>query len=328
VALPVHYRVLDMSNTPAPPQNRTFGRRYWRHGLALGLAVATGGAVWLSTRKSASEVSVPSTPATRSAARSAPIAWCAPGLEAIPGGGCFASAGEGSPLLVYLHGMYTPATAPEEMERQGRVAKRATAAGVSVLALRGEAGLCGPSLPDTFCWPSNAKNGGEATRIASAWDDAMGEAKDRGANGRSYLLGFSNGAYFAALIAVTSARYFDAVAVAHGGPGGAGNVAPRDAMVPMLLLSSDADPANGDMVRLQSALTAAHWPFASASTSGGHFLSNWDIDTALTFFARSQEKLPLTPPLAARSIAPAPAPAPTEPEPEAPSARGDAPVSE
>ncbi len=268
---------------------------------------------------------MPSTPATRSAARSAPIAWCAPGLEAIPGGGCFAKAGDGSPLLVYLHGMYTPATAPEEMERQSRVAKRAVAAGVSVLALRGEAGLCGPSLPDTFCWPSNAKNGGEATRIAGAWDDALGEAKDRGASGRSYLLGFSNGAYFAALIAATGVRYFDAVAVAHGGPGGAGNVAPRDAMVPMLLLSSDGDPANTDMVRLQGALTAVRWPFVGVSTNGGHFLSNWDIDTALTFFARSQEKLPLAPPLAGRPITSSPPP-PAAPEPEAPSALSESPT--
>ncbi len=316
-----------MTNTPAPPKNPTFTRSYWRHGVALGLAVATVGAVWLSTRKSASHVVVPSTAVSRSAARSAPVAWCAPGLEAIPGGGCFANAGEGSPLLVYLHGLYAPATLPEEMERQTRVAKRATAAGVSVLALRGEAGLCGPSLPDTFCWPSNAKNGGESSRIVGAWDDAIGEAKDRGASGHSYLLGFSNGGYFAALIAATSARYFDAVAVAHGGPGGAGNVAPRDPMTPMLLLSADADPANTDMVRLQGALAAAKWPFVAASTAGGHFLSNWDIDTALAFFARAHEKLPLSPALPGDPIVAALAPSSDVADTEAPSALGEPPAN-
>lgn len=258
-------------------------------------------------------------------------AMCAEGLAAVPGGGCYAApaartAGKALPLVLFLHGRYAPDAVDKMMETQARVARIALAHGHAVLALQGRQGECtDPSLATWWCWPSNERNAQDGPAFVQRFGRAIAEAEKRGGKGRRVLLGFSNGAYFAALIAATGVRYFDAVAVAHGGPGGAGNVAPRDAMVPMLLLSSDGDPANTDMVRLQGALTAVRWPFVGVSTNGGHFLSNWDIDTALTFFARSQEKLPLTPPLAGRSITSSPPP-PAAPEPEAPSALSDPPT--
>src|SRR5882724_10382278 len=90
------------------------------------------------------------------------LAWCAPGLEPIVGGGCFAPAGPNAPtptpLLVYLHGRFE-ATAPEgELERQKRVAERATARGFAVLALRGRVGQClQPELAGWVCWPASER---------------------------------------------------------------------------------------------------------------------------------------------------------------------------
>src|SRR5262252_4987355 len=88
------------------------------------------------------------------------IAWCAPGLEAIPGGGCFAPAPPKTPgpapLLIYLHGRYDRAKPEEELDRQRRVATRASARGFAVLALRGREGQClDPELASWFCWPAS-----------------------------------------------------------------------------------------------------------------------------------------------------------------------------
>src|SRR5258708_6026502 len=64
--------------------------------------------------------------------------WCAPGSEPIVGGGCLApSARPRQPLIVYLHGRYARDLAGDEIDRQRRLAVRATSRGFAVLALRG-----------------------------------------------------------------------------------------------------------------------------------------------------------------------------------------------
>src|SRR5580704_2946935 len=93
------------------------------------------------------------------------VEWCAPGLDAIPGGGCFAAPADALgtkrvlPLIIYLHGIFDPAAASEELDRQARVAARGIAHGFAVLALRGHVGQCSaPEYASRVCWPSNEHN--------------------------------------------------------------------------------------------------------------------------------------------------------------------------
>ncbi len=87
--------------------------------------------------------------------------WCAPGFEPIHGDACLASV-SGKPsasLVVYLHGRYARDAASEEVDRQRRLAARATALGFAVIALRGRLGTCtAPELAEWYCWPSNETN--------------------------------------------------------------------------------------------------------------------------------------------------------------------------
>jgi dienelactone hydrolase len=109
------------------------------------------------------------------------------------------------------------------------------------------------------------------------------------------LLGFSNGGYFAGLLASRGLLDVDAVAIAHAGP-----VEPVRALArkpPMLLLSADDDVAQDDMIRLDEELTREKWAHDSYARAGGHGLTDEDIDAALAFFARALEPLPLQPPL-------------------------------
>ena len=70
-------------------------------------------------------------------------------------------------------------------------------------------------------------------------------AKSR-AHGPTFLLGFSNGAYFASLIAERALMPFDAIAIAHGGPVDVGADAPRRD-TPDLLMTADDDASDPEM---------------------------------------------------------------------------------
>jgi predicted esterase len=227
--------------------------------------------------------------------------WCAPGYDPIPGGGCFA----GPPgvrfsqaLIVYLHGRYARDAAADEVDRQRRLAARATGRGFAVVALRGALGTCTDvELAQWFCWPSNARNVDSSSAVVTAWTHSLEAAHERAGSGKRFLLGFSNGGYFAGLIAARGLLDVDALVVAHGGWVEPAQGSLRD-KPPLLLLSADDDVAQDDMIAYDEELAREHWPHDSYARSGAHELTDEDIDAALTFFSRASEPLPLEPPLA------------------------------
>lgn len=233
--------------------------------------------------------------------------WCASGLEAIEGGGCFAAPnamGAAVPMVVYLHGRYGPDAIDEEMDRQTRVTQRATAKGYAVLAMHGVQGECSaPEMKDWWCWPSNERNAIDAPAFITRIDETIARARERIGAGPNVLLGFSNGGYFAELIAKRALARFDAIAIAHAGPI---DVPPaRRETPPILLVTADDDMSDPDMMQLDDELTCSRWPHALVAREGGHALPDWDIDSALVFFDRARtEKLPFSPPLPTRSVRP------------------------
>lgn len=227
--------------------------------------------------------------------------WCAPGLEPL-GDACFAGAsGEAKGLVVYLHGRYPPERAAEETDRQSRVARMASARGFAVLALRGKQGACpAPEVASYWCWPSSERTQDAGPEAVAAWGASLEAAEARTGKVPRYLLGFSNGAYFAALIATRALARFDAIAIVSGGP-----VEPtkaRGAKPPILLVTADDDAAQDEMLRLEAELRREGWPSALTSREGGHALTDFDVDAALGFFLRTQQraKSPFGPPFAAR----------------------------
>jgi predicted esterase len=224
--------------------------------------------------------------------------WCAPGFEPIRGGACFASgaAKSAAPLIVYLHGRYAREAAAEEVDRQRRLAARATALGFAVLAIRGRLGECtAPELASWYCWPSNENNADSGPAFVSGWTAALAAAEERAGSRRRFLIGFSNGGYFSGLIASRGLLDVDAVVVAHGGP--VEPVHPLRGTPPLLLLSADDDVAQDEMIRFDEELTRERWAHDSYARAGSHGLSDLDIDAALSFFVRVGEALPLNPPL-------------------------------
>jgi predicted esterase len=263
-------------------------------GLPLGAGVA-----FVLHRPGARDPTPPPTAMNAERANEATADWCAAGFEPIAGDGCLAAAETpraGQPLIVYLHGRYARDAATEEVERQRRLALRATARGFAVLALRGGVGVCtAPELANWFCWPSNERNADRAPTFVTAWARPLATAHERTDSRSCFLLGFSSGGYFAGLIVMRGLLEVDALVVAHGGP-----VEPVQALrgkPPLLLLSADDDVAQDEMIRFDEELAREQWAHDSYARSGVHDLTDEDIDAALAFFSRAKERLPLDPPL-------------------------------
>ena len=230
--------------------------------------------------------------------------WCPPGFDPIAAGGCFAPAPAAMPargLVVYLHGRYAPEGVSDERERQQRVARLGGARGYAVLALRGAQGQCSdPQLATWWCWPSNERNVDDGPAFVARAAPALAEARRRAGPGRQLLLGFSNGGYFAALIASRALLPLDAVAIAHAGP--VEPMRPAGKQPPILLIDADDDPSGPEMDHLEATLTRESWPHAMVAREGAHALPDWDVEMALTFFDRTRsEPLPLSPPLSSRA---------------------------
>jgi predicted esterase len=259
--------------------------------VSLAAVAVAAGVVLSRERGGAGVVALPPREVDAGGAGGVPVP-CAARLEPTPGGGCLAraSASAPRPLLVYLHGLHTDANVGEELDRQARVARLANERGVDMLALRGRLGAC-ERLPETYCWPSNERTADRGPAVVAGWEPALAAATRRGASGARYLLGFSNGGYFAALVATRALVPFDAVAIAHGGP--VEPVRARGAKPPVLLLTADDDASLPEMKRLDVALGRERWPHAIASRDGGHELTDGDIESALGFVLRaSREGVP------------------------------------
>jgi len=218
---------------------------------------------------------------------------CAEGLETLPGGACFAApkAVEGRaepwPLVIYLHGIFDPSAATEELSRQSRVAAHGVARGFAMLALHGHVGECSaPEYASRMCWPSNEHNEEGGPAFVAEWKGPLAEAERRGARGKRYVLGFSNGGYFSSILAERALFLADGFVVARGGP--VSPIKASGAKVPMLLTFSDDDPSHDEMMKLDEGLTADEWPHEKFQSEGGHALPDADIEAALAFFAKQE----------------------------------------
>jgi predicted esterase len=259
-------------------------------GAVITCAMSTAVIVGLHTQ-AAQEVALP--PEADRGEDVGPITWCAEGLVPISGGGCLAlPVGEAkdAPLIVYLHGIYDRRADYDELDRQRRVARLATQRGFAVLAFRGVEGGCStePEFAKKFCWPSNERTAAHGPEIVSTWKPSLRAAVTRGAAGPRYVLGFSNGGFFAGLLAVRG--WFDANGFAIGNAGPVEPVHALGAKPPILLMSATEDASREGMMRFDEELTRERWLHERYSRAGGHELTDDEIQAALTFFVRLRDQ--------------------------------------
>ena len=230
-------------------------------------------------------------PAKPVATLSASDSWCPDGFEVGPQDTCFAvpeTTTKETPILVYLHGMYAGHGSPEEW----RLVRSAVSRGYAVVMPRGKRGLCAwkAELKDHFCWPQETEDPQAFKNVVAEWDRVLWQVDTilEGGSHKRYVLGFSNGGFFASYIAAHGLFPAQAYAIAGGGPL---EPAQKPAKaVPIMLLSAQDDATESAKTKeLHEGLAKVGWAHAYCTRPGPHPLAATDVESALRFFKHEQD---------------------------------------
>ncbi|XXT25338.1 dienelactone hydrolase family protein [Sorangium sp. So ce429] len=134
--------------------------------------------------------------------------WCSAGWSGLDDHTCFhvpETAARGAPILLVLHGAMAPDSLPGAL--QAIAAEAARALGVVAVFPRGRPGLCTwePSVETHLCWPTRRETvDAAAPALIEEWmrAEALLARILGGTFGRRYVMGFSNGGYFASYVAL------------------------------------------------------------------------------------------------------------------------------
>lgn len=213
--------------------------------------------------------------------------WCPDGFEVGPQDTCFAVpelTTKETPILVYLHGMYVGHGSAEEW----KLVHSAVEKGFAVVVPRGKRGLCAwkEELKDHFCWPQESEDPQAFKNVVAEWDRVLWQVDAilEGGSHKRYVLGYSNGGFFAEYLAAHNLFPAQAYAIVNGGSlAGATNKPAKAA--PMMLVSADGDADQAPkMKELHDGLAKAGWLHAYCTRPGAHPLAPQDLDASLKFF--------------------------------------------
>lgn len=218
---------------------------------------------------------------------SASDSWCPDGFEVGPQDTCFAvpeTTTKETPILVYLHGMYVGHGSAEEWQ----LVHSAVDKGFAVVVPRGKRGLCAwkEELKDHFCWPQESEDPAAFKHVVAEWDRVLWQVDailEHGSHKR-YVLGYSNGGFFAEYLAAHNLFPAQAYSIVNGGSLPGASAKPAKA-APMMLLAADGDADQAPkMKELHEGLAKAGWLHAYCTRPGAHPLAAQDLDASLKFF--------------------------------------------
>lgn len=257
----------------------------WRFGLTLAL-LAPGWALADEPSPPVAEVA-PAPPAASE--------YCHSSLEKLSNGVCYfeggAVKGPGDTtrrtLVIFLHGLMEEGQGQEHPMQRGMVLY-AKKHGFSLLVPRGRNGVGPDRKASVIAWPlgPEVREAYEAEVLAE-WAAARAEVEARrGAFDEVFVMGFSNGAYFASSLALRDKLAVNGYAVFAGGSksSAAGlKRAPKDAK-PIFVGVASKDGTTRDKAKeLVATLGRLQWPHKSESKKVGHVVGDDHIDAALRY---------------------------------------------
>ncbi|WP_437539073.1 dienelactone hydrolase family protein [Sorangium sp. So ce726] len=149
--------------------------------------------------------------------------WCSAGWIGLDDHTCFhvpETAPRGAPILYVLHGAMAPDSLPVDL--QAIAAGAAEALGAVAVFPRGRPGLCtwDPSVETYSCWPTRRETvDAAAPALIDEWmrAEALMERILGETFGGRYVMGFSNGGYFASYVALEGLVAVDGAALVGAG---------------------------------------------------------------------------------------------------------------
>ncbi len=222
---------------------------------------------------------------------SASDSWCPEGFEVGPQDTCFAvpeMTTKDTPIIVYLHGMYSGHGSAAEWSLVRSVVSK----GFAVVVPRGKRGLCAwkEELKDHFCWPQETEDPQAFKSVVADWTGCSGRSTRswRAAPTSATCSATRTAASSPSTSRPTTCSRRRPTRIVNGGPLGATSKPAK--AVPMLLMSADADPDQGPkMKELHEGLAKVGWLHAFCTRPGPHPLEAHDIDASVRFFKRDAE---------------------------------------
>jgi predicted esterase len=161
-------------------------------------------------------------PVARAYASSEPR-WCAPELEDLDGEVCHAAPAQAEQaadtLVIFLHGVIQPGT-EWQWAQQRAIARAAKSNGFEALMPRGRRGIGPRGMEDWWTWPTGVRaQRAVEDALVEEWLGARKKVEERrGAPfSRMVVIGFSNGAYYAASLALRGRMAVDGYGLFAGG---------------------------------------------------------------------------------------------------------------
>jgi predicted esterase len=219
--------------------------------------------------------------------------WCAPELTPLSDTVCYYSPssesaeGKTNTLVIFLHSLVSAAP-KAAWEQQLRMRRLADTYRFTILIPRGRPGL-GPGRDvNTLAWPTAEKLQREhEAELHEEWNAAIERAEGlHGTFARRFVIGFSNGAYYATSLAFREAFICDGFALFAGGSGSKYHrlaAAKAKRRTPMFVGFGTLDPDNPQQRALVTLLKQLGWPHHSLAAKVGHTVAAEQLRAALRF---------------------------------------------
>jgi poly(3-hydroxybutyrate) depolymerase len=224
--------------------------------------------------------------------------WCAPELEALAAEVCLyvpkKRPESPSVLVVFLHSLVGRGSS-WQWEQQRTMMQTADRHGFVVLMPRGRLGLGPGGKPDVWAWPTAQRTEAEIEpSLVAEWQTARAVAEERlGRFERTFVYGFSSGAYYAASLALRNRIGADGYAIFAGGSGSRWKAASARSVThraPVFVAYGTKDPSRRDPQAFAKLLKELDWPHRLDSARVGHTVTHDQLRRAFDYLnARSQE---------------------------------------
>jgi predicted esterase len=219
--------------------------------------------------------------------------WCAPELQMLANDICayvpdVPTSGPRT-LIIHLHGVIQPDTT-SQWNQQRAAARVGTSYGFTVIMPHGRRGIGPTSLEHWWAWPTSIDTRAKFEKaLIAEWLGAKAELEKKSGLGfeRTYIFGFSNGAYYATSLAMRGVISVDGYALFAGGSG-----APYHEYegrktknrVPIAVAYGFADPSHEKQEDLVKLLGRLRWPSISLGHARtGHAMTDMQVAEALGY---------------------------------------------